>query len=135
MVTKFSKTVIAYSSLTRLPAIKLQSNQMPPPAQTVSKFLYSGVQARRRPLAKPISVHLGKHRLVRGLVCFIQFNLPVPPPLIDRTYFSLFAVNLLWLRARNNGQILTHCDFALIWDFCGDILICMCSFRMDKILC
>lgn len=77
--------------------------------QTVYEFLDSCVQARRRPLAKPISVHLGKHRLVRGLVCFIQFNLPVPPPLIDRTYFSLFALNLLWLRARNSGQILNDC--------------------------
>lgn len=88
---------------------------MPPPAETATSF-FIPVLAHRRPLAKPISVHLGKHRLVRGLVCFIQFNLPVPPLLIDRTHFSLFAVNLLRLRARNSGQILTDCDFALISD-------------------
>ena len=103
----------------------LQRNQMPSPAETVYVSFFIPVSARR-PLAKPISVHLGKHRLVRGLVCFIQFNLPVPPLLIDRTHFSLFAVNLPWFRARNSGQILTDCDFALISDCVLDFLS-MCS--------
>lgn len=52
--------------------VRLQSNRMPSPRWTVFVFLGSSVQARRRPLAKPISVHLGKHRLVRDLC--VLFN-------------------------------------------------------------
>lgn len=68
-------------------------------------------QWRWRPLAKPISVHLGKHRLVSGLVCSVQFNLPAPPPLIDSTHFSWL---LLIHRAPSGITILLKCRQMLI---------------------
>lgn len=89
--------------------------------------------ARWRPLAKPISVHLGKHRLVSGLVCSVQFNLPAPPPLIDRTYFSLSALIYYVEQNQSSALMLTGSRCALLRKAILFLMMLCCLFISIRI--